>query len=257
MLEAVTEGRSGAYSLAELVEAADGLARLVDTIRRGELTASPGAVPRLEGAIITLRSLAESWPLSADNPDRGTDQAEHVHHTAAEPLANAAGVPRGLTAAAVDTAELAAAVADALAETDRNPLDGLTAAEAIEPRGQERIVGVVQQCSYAVTGRRGPPPVLRDRARHQRLAHVAMMSPEMSTNTAQTRRTPLVKWAPSALSPEPVMRSASAAAQAAPTRKCHGTGLRPIGAVRRDRGKCRRAASDARYRVAANTVALG
>jgi hypothetical protein len=116
---------------------------------------------------------------------------------------------------------------------------------------------VVQQCSYAVTGRRGPPLVLRDRARHQRLAHVAMMSPDMSTNTAQTRRTPLVKWAPSALSPEPVMRSASAATQAAPTRKCHGTGLRPIGAVRRDRGKCRRAASDARCRVAANTVALG
>jgi hypothetical protein len=41
-----------------------------------------------------------------------------------------------------------AAVADALAETDRNPLDGLTAAEAIEPRGQERIVG---WCSSAVT----------------------------------------------------------------------------------------------------------
>jgi hypothetical protein len=131
MLEAVTEGRSGAYSLAELVEAADGLARLVDTIRRGELTASPGTVPRLEGAIITLRSLAEGWPLSADNPDRGTDQAEHVHHMAAEPLTNAAGVPRGLTAAAVNTAGLAAVVADALAEAGRS-LDDLSAAEAIE-----------------------------------------------------------------------------------------------------------------------------
>jgi hypothetical protein len=75
--------------------------------------------------------LAEGWPLSADNPDRGTDQAEHVHHMAAEPLTNAAGVPRGLTAAAVNTAGLAAVVADALAEAGRS-LDDLSAAEAIE-----------------------------------------------------------------------------------------------------------------------------
>lgn len=83
MLDAMTGRTKRNYTQAELAEVADGLARLLDTISRGELAAGPDTISRLEGAMTALRSLAESWPLSADNPDRGTDQHEHVHHMAA------------------------------------------------------------------------------------------------------------------------------------------------------------------------------
>jgi hypothetical protein len=40
-----------------VVESRDGLQRLVEAIRRGELTAAPGYVARLEGAIAALDAL--------------------------------------------------------------------------------------------------------------------------------------------------------------------------------------------------------
>jgi hypothetical protein len=66
MLEAMARGRKRSYTQAELAEVADGLTRLLDTVRRGELAAGPGTVSRLEGAMIALRSLAEGRSLNAD-----------------------------------------------------------------------------------------------------------------------------------------------------------------------------------------------
>jgi hypothetical protein len=55
------------YTQAELGEVADGLERLLDAISRGELTAGPGTVSRLEGAMIALRTLAAGRSVTADN----------------------------------------------------------------------------------------------------------------------------------------------------------------------------------------------
>jgi hypothetical protein len=50
----MTPSRKRSYTQAELAEVADGLGRLLDTIRRGELAAGPGTVSRLEGPMIAL-----------------------------------------------------------------------------------------------------------------------------------------------------------------------------------------------------------
>ena len=63
----MTTSRKRSYTQAELAEIADGLARMLDTIDRGEMTAGPGTVSRLEGAMIALRSLAAGRPLTADD----------------------------------------------------------------------------------------------------------------------------------------------------------------------------------------------
>jgi len=55
------------YTRADLAEVADGLARLLAAIDRGELTAGAGAVTRLEGAMIALRSLAEGRPVAPED----------------------------------------------------------------------------------------------------------------------------------------------------------------------------------------------
>jgi hypothetical protein len=55
------------YGRVELTEVADGLARLLDAIGRGELTAGPGTVTRLEGAMIALRSLAEGRSVAPED----------------------------------------------------------------------------------------------------------------------------------------------------------------------------------------------
>jgi hypothetical protein len=59
------------YTRADFAEVADGLARLLDTIDRGELTAGPGTATRLEGAMIALRSLAAGRPVAPDDLDSG------------------------------------------------------------------------------------------------------------------------------------------------------------------------------------------
>lgn len=41
----------------DVAEARDGLQRILEAIGRGELTASPGFVPRLEAAIATLSAM--------------------------------------------------------------------------------------------------------------------------------------------------------------------------------------------------------
>jgi len=50
---------------------AEGLSRLLDSIRRGELTAGPGTVDRLEGAPITVWALAEARGVTRDDFENG------------------------------------------------------------------------------------------------------------------------------------------------------------------------------------------
>jgi hypothetical protein len=49
MLDTMTRGRKRSYTQADLAEVADGLGRLLDTINRGELTASPAPCLALRG----------------------------------------------------------------------------------------------------------------------------------------------------------------------------------------------------------------
>jgi hypothetical protein len=53
----MARGRS--YSTAELAEIAVGLRRLLTTIEAGEVSAPPGTVNRIEGAVAALEALAE------------------------------------------------------------------------------------------------------------------------------------------------------------------------------------------------------
>jgi hypothetical protein len=79
MLEAMAGGRRRSYTqaeLAELAELADGLAHLLDTIERGELTAGPGTVSRLEGAMIALRALAEGRMVAQEDFRRWEDEGK-------------------------------------------------------------------------------------------------------------------------------------------------------------------------------------
>lgn len=46
------------FNRAELIELADGLRRLLDSITAGELTASSGTVSRLEGAWLAVETLS-------------------------------------------------------------------------------------------------------------------------------------------------------------------------------------------------------
>jgi len=73
MLDTMTRGGKRSYTRAELAEVAEGLARLLDTIRRGELAAGPGTVSCLEGAIIALRSLAEGQMVAPEDFQRWED----------------------------------------------------------------------------------------------------------------------------------------------------------------------------------------
>lgn len=50
--------RRRSYSREELAEVADGLRRILDAIARGELSAEPGEINRLEGAAAALSALA-------------------------------------------------------------------------------------------------------------------------------------------------------------------------------------------------------
>lgn len=50
---------SRSYTTNELVEVAAGLRRLLDAIARGDLTAEPGEINRLEGAAAALEALGE------------------------------------------------------------------------------------------------------------------------------------------------------------------------------------------------------
>jgi hypothetical protein len=79
----MTSSRKRSYTQAELSELADGLGRLLDTIDQGEMTAGPGTVSRLEGAMIALRSLAAGPPLAANellpSPDaKGNDRTTRL-----------------------------------------------------------------------------------------------------------------------------------------------------------------------------------
>lgn len=48
------------YSTVEIAEVAAGLQRILDAIARGELSAEPGEINRLEGAIAALEALVGS-----------------------------------------------------------------------------------------------------------------------------------------------------------------------------------------------------
>lgn len=78
MLDAMTRGRNRSYTQAELGEVADGLERLLNTIEQGELTAGPGTVSRLEGAMIALRSLAVGKMISPDEILQGSQQSDSL-----------------------------------------------------------------------------------------------------------------------------------------------------------------------------------
>jgi len=73
MLDTMIRGGKRSYTRAELAEVADGLTRLLDTVRRGDLAAGPGTVSRLEGAIIALRSLAERLMVAPEDFQRWED----------------------------------------------------------------------------------------------------------------------------------------------------------------------------------------
>lgn len=60
------------------------------------------------------------------------------------------------------------------------------------------------------------------------LTHLAAVNDETATKADHTRSTPLVKWAPSALSPTPETRSASAVTQTAPASGYHSPGVRRL-----------------------------
>jgi len=73
MLDTMIRGGKRSYTRAELAEVADGLTRLLVTVRRGDLAAGPGTVSRLEGAIIALRSLAERLMVAPEDFQRWED----------------------------------------------------------------------------------------------------------------------------------------------------------------------------------------
>lgn len=50
--------RRGTYTTDELAEVASGLLRILDAIARGELSAQPGEINRLEGAAAALHALS-------------------------------------------------------------------------------------------------------------------------------------------------------------------------------------------------------
>ena len=77
----MTRGRNRSYPQAELGEVSNELARLVR--RYQELTAGPGAISRLEGATIALRSLAEGGPRRWHASTVRVVHGSHVHDVGA------------------------------------------------------------------------------------------------------------------------------------------------------------------------------